>query len=562
MADSTAAAGLGVLLTTLTGDPPLLVDEGPRYALILDKPVDLETLPYKRLIANPGYLYVKRGGDPEAPREGVLDYESEQSKAKAAREARKTARARAKLGELTESGTAGEEARADWYLFQELNVLQAYGSYNGLHAAVRRADPAVLGGSVKLKLEALAHGRGPDAVDTEFSYPVSPVQGFNPLVGKGVNRRKPDGAPVASLDKGYADWFEEWLRYAGTHVVANAAGVGDDIKFMALAPKRMRHDCIRRFVRPEFLSVAASVWTSSQLDVCLSLRVARRLVEGSGFLGRDAEWELSDYRPNDLISGIHTAYFKKLGAGRAVSNLAFIGLPGWFPVSDRKAAEDWLTIIDEHLGVVAYLREDRTEQYALIVLYRDFLSGGDVRSFLAFSASYATYLISAREGGRPVKAMTTTSLEKVVVNMEKAYAGILESEGFRNIARAMRRATVNEQFRKRSGDQTYQIHYGLFHELRRASGFKDRLVRVVSDFVGSYNAENARAEERAASSGRPVKRRRAQVTTGDIQEFVALVDQFDSETIGYLLIAYASAREPREGVQSEAEDVASADHGR
>jgi len=553
LADVTMAVGLGVLLEILTGANPLIRDAGPYFEVILDEPVDLDRLPYERLCARPGYRYVKKGADGLAPSHGeVIDYDAERAKLLAAREARKSRRAGAKVDDGSEAGAAGSAVRPDWYLYQELNVLQAFGSHNALHAAVRSADPSALGSSVRRKLEAAASGADLAEVETEFSFTVSPVQGFNPLVGKGVNRPKPDGAPVASLSKRYADWFEEWLRYAGTPVVAHAAPVEDDIKFLVLVPAEMRLGNLRDALRPAFLAAAGRVWTSSLLDVCCSLEVARRLIEGSGLLEGDAEWELEGATPQDLVAGIQTAYFKSLGTGRAVSNLSFIAVPGWFPVSDAQAARDWMAIIEEHLGVVSRLREDRSEQYELISAYRDFLSGGDVSAFLSFAAAYGCFVLKEREArrraGQPiafVRRLTTVNVGKVVESMQKRYAPILDAEGFRNIARAVRLATVTEQFHKSRGNQLYEIHYGLLHELRRSAPFADRLTKVVSDFVASYNAENARMAERAAD-GRELPRRRPQVTTRDLEQFTQLVDEYGSEPVGYLLIAYASAREPRE----------------
>jgi hypothetical protein len=548
LADATMAAGLGVLLQTLTDSVPFIRDAGPCLEVSLGQAVDLGRLPYERLLADPGYLYVKKakttGG---APLTGaVIDYEDEKSKAEAEREARKAKKVKAQVGTETEGGAADFDVRPDWRLYQQLNVLQAYGSYNGLHQAVREADPSRLALSVQAKLEAMAEGRDPATVETVFSYPASPVQGFNPLVGKGVNSPKADGARVRSLDENYTDWFDEWLRYAGTAAVATAAPIGKDIKMMAIAPAAITLKALRQEIREELLAAAGSAWTSSQIDITCALKVARRLVEGSGLLERPEEWTLKEFTPRDLIAGIHSAYFKSLGTGKAVSNLSFIALPGWFPVRDAQTAQDWLDIISEHLGAVSFLREDRSEEYALLRDYRDFLSGHSVRAFLDFASAYGIYVIRAREHRRRARQLTTVNMGKVVQEMEGSFSFVLASEGFQNVARAMRRATVGEQFHKAQGRQQYDIHYGLFHELRRSSGSKDRLMKAVAGFVCVFNAENAKMSERAAPGGRGGIRRRAQVTTKDLEEFAAIVDSHGPETIALLLAAYASAREPRE----------------
>jgi len=41
-------------------------------------------------------------------------------------------------------------------------------------------------------------------------------------------------------------------------------------------------------------------------------------------------------------------------------------------------------------------------------------------------------------------------------------------------------------------------------------------------------------------------RRRPQVTTSDLEQVISLIDIYGSETVAMLLLAYGSAREPRE----------------
>jgi len=457
LADATTAVGLALLLEKLTQGKPSLRDAGSCFEVYFPRGVDLTSLPYDNLRVDPIYRYVlKQPGDEMCPAQGdVLDYAREQAEARAAREAEKArraagsvkakARAVAALEDDAEATGVSREARSDFYLYQHLNVLQAFGSHNALHAAIRNAEPKTLAESVRLKLEAVVAGRDPAAVKTPFSFEVSPVQGFNPLVGKGVNRPKPDGAPVSSLDKKRADWFEEWLRYAGTQRLVYAAGVGvdnKDIKFLALVPADVSLHALTGSLRGVFYEAARRAWSSSLLDVCGVLAVAQALVRNSEFYEADSEWTILGATPRDRVAGVATAYFKSLGTGKAVANLSFIALPGWFPVVDAGSAADWLEITQEHLDIVRFLREDRSEEYSLIRAYRDFLSGHSLEPFLTFAVAYATHVLRAREAGRPVRQLTTTNLGKVVVSMEKPYRAIVENEGFRSLARAMRQCLL------------------------------------------------------------------------------------------------------------------------
>lgn len=557
-ADSSAACGLAVLLRLLTDQTPVIRDKGPHYEVELERAVDLDKLDYARLQHTPGYRFAKTAGEKDVPSDAdVYDLASEESKYQAwlaDQKAKKTkAKAQVKVTAATEGGEAMLDVDPDYPLYRQLSFLQALGgSYNGLFIAIREADRDEFAASVRRKLEAMAQGLDPAKEETPFTFKARPVQAFNPVVGKGVNRPKPDGAPVLNLNENYTDWFDEWLRYAGTSVVATAKGIGKDIKFAALSPANMRLESVRKVLRPDFLSVSSRVWSSSQLEIQGCLEVAKSLVEKSGLLGGDSQWTIEGFTPRDLVSGLHTAYFKSLGQGRAVSNISFIGLPGWFPVKDAESARDWLEILNEHIELVRYLREDRSEEYSLLSTYRDFLGGHSVSCFLEFAAAYGAYVLSSRVSDKPVKQMTVGNIRKLVVNMEKRYAPILENDGFRAIARAIRLATVTEQFHASKNDQQYEIRYSLLHDLRRAARFKDRLLQTVTDFIGAYNAENARTQERLAGRKGAGVRLRPRVTTEELERFVELLDGYEPETVGYLLIAYGSAREPQESTTAEA----------
>ena len=139
---------------------------------------------------------------------------------------------------------------------------------------------------------------------------------------------------------------------------------------------------------------------------------------------------------------------------------------------------------------------------------------------------------------------------------DKTLEPILGTPGFRKIARAIRRSTVEPQFHKARGNKgPYEVRYGLGSELLRQASYPNRFIQALSEFLHDYSRETAQVDERYDGNP-PVRRPR--VTTEDVQQVVQLVDQYGSETIANLLVAYGYAREPREpdsGVeQSEARE--------
>ena len=117
---------------------------------------------------------------------------------------------------------------------------------------------------------------------------------------------------------------------------------------------------------------------------------------------------------------------------------------------------------------------------------------------------------------------------------------ILESEGFRNIAYAIRQSTVTAQYRKKEGDRRYDVRYGLGRDLVRQSQYPTDFMAALSDFLHKYNAENAQVMETRTG---PYRR---SIQTSDIEEITRLIDKHGSDVIAKLLVAFGYARVPRQ----------------
>jgi hypothetical protein len=310
-------------------------------------------------------------------------------------------------------------------------------------------------------------------------------------------------------------------------------------------------------IRDAFVSLRLP-WSPTKVDILGALGLVQILIKQSGFLedaGSNRLRTLFKRTPRDVIAGLQTAYFTSLGNARALTNTSFIGLPGWFPV-EPATVDYWLSLLNEHEAVLKAFDEERSEEAALLVTYRNFLSAGGrgIGALLVFLADYAAHLMRARDRGRYAPQFTVTNLRRLLVNVstgDRPLKRILDDEGFRHIAAAIRRATVSEQFYNARGQQVYQIHYGLFQDLERKARFRDQFVAALAAFITDYNTENARFAERSARQGKDGTaesggRRRPQVTTDDLDHVISLIDTYGSETVAMLLLAYGSAREPRE----------------
>jgi hypothetical protein len=296
--------------------------------------------------------------------------------------------------------------------------------------------------------------------------------------------------------------------------------------------------------------------TAVRSDVLASLRYTQALLdftqqrEGASLKARLFKRQ----RPSRVVSGFYSAFYKDLGNAVATMNLAFIGLPNWIRVAGETDVGDALDVLGEHERVVRQFDESHSDDYNMLLLYRDFLSGNDLRPFFEFTTAYSGYLISKREQrGGYVPQFTTINLRRLIMNSQEGprFSKILETPGFQNIAYAIRQATVTAQYRKQQGDRRYDVRYGLGQQLARKAAYPQEFLAELTDFLAKYNAETAQVME-----SRPGPYRRS-IRTSDIDDIVALIDEFgDSRLICNLLVAYGYARVPREDRAEEDSDEA------
>ena len=103
--------------------------------------------------------------------------------------------------------------------------------------------------------------------------------------------------------------------------------------------------------------------------------------------------------------------------------------------------------------------------------------------------------------------------------------------------------------RKARGERgPYDVRYGLGTDLLRTAAYSDRFIQTLGEFLHAFNQENAQIYEREADEkgDLPPHLRRASITTKDIADVVNLIDEYGSQTVGNLLVAFGYAREPRE----------------
>ncbi len=387
------------------------------------------------------------------------------------------------------------------------------------------------------------------ALDKAFGWGIDPetttLQLYNPDQGKGQNRGKANALGMGNV-KGF--WLLEWLKAVGFFHAAltqTLRGVKDR-KTYVLAPVQLDFD-ESNSVLDHFRAMMQFSKPAITSDILASIYYTRALLlhadERRDFL--QMLLDVGDGRPRNVVAGFYTAFYKDLGNAVATMNLSFIALPGWIRVRDGRDVEQAEQTIAELKQLLWTMDESHSDAYTLLDHLRDFISGDNLDAFFAFTSAYPAYLIGRRERNQPARQLTTDFVRRVIVGTDEGLSAIFESEGFKNIAYAIRQSTVTAQYRKMHGDRRYDVRYGLGQDLARKARYPSDFLVALTDFLHKYNAETVQVMEREKQRSLKIIGRR-RVKTTDIEEVVALIDRYGATLIGNLLIAYGYARMPDE----------------
>jgi hypothetical protein len=389
----------------------------------------------------------------------------------------------------------------------------------------------------------------PLAKHYQWTEKVTASQFFNPSQGKGINKPLPNGVGLGNI-KDF--WLMEWLKAVGFYHIAFTGRVkgADDRK--TYVPAVGRADLtVRRQVQVQFKKKIRFGDTAVRSDIFTIIRYVKAFIERVETAQRETASETEKAllalmgnvkRPSDFMRGFHTVFYKSLGTSAATMNISFLNLPGWVEIQQPEDIAIFQDILEEHENIMRQLAENKGEEIDLLQLYRDFIVADNLDPFFEFTTAYSSWIISQGEkkGGFPPRRLDIGNLRRLIMSNEPQLSPILESEGFRNIAYAIRQSTVTAQYRKKQGDRRYDVRYGLGRDLVRQSQYPSAFIAALSDFLHKYNAENAQVME-----NRPGPYRRS-IQTSDIEEIARLIDEHGSDVLAKLLVAFGYARVPRQ----------------
>lgn len=567
-------------------------DHGGYYEIVLPSALEMEDI---ARIAGPfaaglGKKLIKKQTEKEKARAGgavkLLDgfpYEEKREAASAyfAQRKKLSAAERQRLRTNPEDfPDIGPAPDPDLGLYVCLNHFKVADAYNLLCQQWEAQDTASFQANLALVLEAFAqHPNATEAAAQRWDSlvkegrlsgkgDVTLLQVVNPASGKGGNTPKANGLGIGNLD-GF--WLIEYLKFVGFFTIAAPLMVqkSKDRKTYVLHPTTMDLSDLRTVMRAFRETFYGN--TAVKLDILAALQFTQRLVEHiqraiQANAVNNPVLALFNRKPNvtDIGRGFDITFYKDMGSAYATMNLAMINLPGWLnPIATVDDATRTLEALEEHVRVVRSIRsakeDEGSEELDLLRRYRDFVSGHDSEVFFDFAARYGAYYLGKRYRNQWAVQVTTEGITALMAQAKEKekLSPILENAGFQAIATAIRRATVIAQFQaaRPEGGYPFEVRYGLGQQLLRAAAYPEEFIAALSEFLQSYNAENARIAERVAKGSlAPVPRnRRAMVQTEHIKEIVRLVDEYESsELICKMLVAYGYARDPRApGVSAE-----------
>jgi hypothetical protein len=522
-------------------------DLGLQFEIAGEGDPDLELAP--RL----GYWFVEEEKNP-APNiaEWKLDYEAENVKDKARREFERATKSVKKKKKMLEQAAEVESIQLPDQPKPELKTAKMLASMRKGWNADRdlavwmEAHPQ----DCRIWIKEAVAGKRLDG-EPDFSN----SQLLNPTGGKGVSSAKTQARSAGSLPSALIDPFAEWMKLRGLWQAMIPYRSEDDFKFMVIVPGKISPSGLKR-VKDSVERL--SLWGGVRLDIEAILRCTWTLIQNSDVMQVTGGISLRGYRPTSVIRGLHQAFFKSLGTAAALMNDALLRLPEWFEVTSQEDARLYLAVIEEAIGeepnmlkgCLGALDEKKSDEGAVLHRYRTWLSTGGFEDLMEFHHDFGALMFRKSAARQFARFFGAGLLDQLLI---RTYEGkhmlkeIIENDGFKSVARAVRNTTV---YAVGLTNSKREIHFGLAQRWRQAikKGSGEFSVEL-SEFVQANNWEVVYR----------LKGRGHQVTTADLDEVFALIEKHGEEKVGALLLAYGFSRAAKvDGQNEDAGDTAAA----
>ena len=386
-----------------------------------------------------------------------------------------------------------------------------------------------------------------------FEEEITAIQLYNPNQGKGLNKTKANGLNGINTQ---SLWIIETMKLLGTVGTTNGknsamlcqlvkVGNSYDLKISVpvfrsttLGNKNTLFNNFKANLRGN---------TPISIDILNILNLTKKIIENS------EEYKISKIKSRtavkDIVSGLQNVYQKDLGNNRAVVNISFSNTPDFIDFNSKKDADEWIEFLDSQIAIISKINEQLSDAILGLITYRNFIGSSRETAFNHFSKFtywYASYLMhQLSKDDKYLKSFRVEDLDKLYnkidTQMEPKLSKIINNEGFKAIALAIRNSTVRLQ-RMPKDARDFEIRYGFVQDLQINSRKMKSFLGFIGDFVTKYNAETARYVENKLKKHPKEGIHRAFIKQEELDKFYALCeDDSNSAVIASLLSSYGFA---------------------
>jgi hypothetical protein len=548
------AVGLAGLLQDLFDEPVLVEDEGASFRVTLPHALP-STL--KRLPHSPRYPWILGRSGQQVPHGlQAINMSSEFERVKRWSENRRKLRGQRQVDPALLQAMQEDAPLPRWWLLPPLapTKLKSGQTWNRVAESIASTSADVFRADVLKSLQALVSGSRP-----KVKWPASSNGLFCPAQIKGFNELKPKGTSRGSMP---VNAFEEWLRYYGYWSCAGVTSDSDNIRVYVPIPTRLTPRALDRLALE--LEKQPLPGCGPKSDALAVIALARLLIE------RSEEYHAPDIEsfpglnlrtgesPANLVSGLYVTHYAKTSRqAYGVRSMTVLALPGWFSISRKEDASVWLDVLREHQRVIMGIQEDHSDEIGLVLAYRRFLERrGNVAAWalIEFMEHYGPFVMrvnGSRVGGRVrwTPRFTDEHLRRILMGADSHLLEIINDPGFEAVARAVRQSTVTSQNKRARQQEVWrEIRYNLLHDLHRTRKVPgDAFVECITQFISTYNYENARRREVTKNP----KAAPANVSDEELKSFIALISRHGAAVVGALLAAYGTCKEKWEPEEDE-----------
>ncbi|MGI0485889.1 hypothetical protein ACN4EK_10660 [Pantanalinema rosaneae CENA516] len=384
--------------------------------------------------------------------------------------------------------------------------------------------------------------------------PGSAVKVFLPTSVQGVNRIKADSNQLGSSQT--EEWVLLWLIAAGLleFGLSERVKVAEktyDWRVVALEPQEIPlFEYSTALTELRKTNPPSGAFGVARFDAEIVLKFCRALLNSHPANSVVTQPEARRQRGRGtsikrIVGGFSGTHFNSKGQVYGVKEIFSLGLPDWIRPSNKQEVNEYQDVLLEHLNVVRSLSAEEGHS-ELLAAYRDFITSSTndaLNQFFRFQVSYADYVtrqFADKKAKYRPRLFSQAGLNIMTQSLSPELQQITENPGFIRIARAINSSTVYAgSIKDKDGkEQTLEWDrvYGLAQRLGNCAASKTEFTAELMAFLARYEDENFRLQSR----GKEVKR--IWTRKEDLDQVIALLDQFPTSLVANLLIAYGYAR--------------------